>query len=126
MKHVLLIAAVLLAGCGMPLDQGKPAPSPTSQTLDTAAEKSARDYANGLAGVCENVASNLDKGQYKAQAQFFDDFKAQSEAARKSAMATWEQKFTDQVPHGKDPMDARKSADAFRQAAAGFRRVGAK
>lgn len=126
MKRLAFIAVLLLAGCALKPDgTAPPAPSPAA-TLDAAAEKSMRDYANALAGVCDAVAGNLEKGQYKAQSQFFDDFKTQSEAARKTAMATWEQKFNDQVPHGKDAMDTAKSAAAFRQAAAGFRRAGVK
>jgi hypothetical protein len=111
---------ILLAGCIQVGQESKPQPS-GRVNLQSVAKEAGDSYLNGLADMLDETAIKAEAGEYKANAQVYDEVKAKSNEVRREAFGKWEEALDGVVP-AKGKHDGKKLGAALRASAKGFRR----
>lgn len=117
-----MLLAVLLTGCVPAPGGGTVRPKPTPDSgIAAAAEKSARDYDNGLAEVSDSIANRIESGELNSHAAVFDAFNSTSAATRAKAMKPYTDAVTERLKPAQVTFDKAAAVEAFRESAKGFR-----
>lgn len=116
MKHYLLIAAILVAGCYRPPSPG-PGPTPTPSGIEGAAQRCMDGYPERLAATYEGLAADLDAGRFSSANGFADELEKRAKECRENAFAEFRTAWgnTDNWSASSDAEKCRASARGFRK-----------